>query len=871
MELESLPSYLRGLVRHGRRPAVIERGIYRQRVLGYGRLLAAAEAARAEYQRRGLPAGARLLLWGLPGADWTIAFYGAVLGGIVIVPADAAFSADYIERIAHRTEAHLLVADAERRARLGGRLPQLPRLELESMLQLPSALAPLPAGPPPPPDRLLEIVYTSGATADPKGVMITHGNLLANLRPIAQEVEKYRRRARVFLPLRFLQLIPPSHLFGQVMALFVPPLLASAVVFPEAQSAAAWARLAREHRVSAVVAVPQQLQLFSQWALAGLDASAGADAPARRDWVLRRSRGRGWLRRWWMWRRLHRQLGWKMWAFIAGGAALPAEDEELWQALGYAVIQGYGLTETAPAIAITHPFRIRRGAVGRRLAGVEVKIAEGGEILVRGGNVSPGYFRDPAATAAGYTDGWLHTGDLGRLDEQGNLILLGRKKDVIVTAEGLNVYPQDIEQQLDAEPEVQESAVVASAAGGRSQPHAVLTPAPGATAAALGAAVERVNARLETHQRLRGYSVWPGPALPRTPSTHKLKRAAIAAWLAGSPVSEPTAGPGWRGFFLHQLRLPPERLRPEARLSEDLGLSSLDHAELLAWLEEQGYSGVDESELAAISSFGELAAALEQPAAYGHTAADSELAAAAAAAAAGAPRAAAWEGYQYPAWPAAGWLRPLRTAMLYAGIFPALASVARLQIEGREQLRGVNRPVLFISNHQSLLDVPAILRALPARFRSWLAPAMSPDHFRDYFSASASARARWRAGRQFRLTQAFFNASLLSDRIGVQKAIRHFGRLADRGYCPLIFPEGARTRDGRLLPFRGGVGMFIRALRLPVAPIRLDGLFEILPTGAEHARRGRARVRLAAPLALPAGEPAALTAELEAWYRHHMD
>ncbi len=226
--------------------------------------------------------------------------------------------------------------------------------------------------------------------------------------------------------------------------------------------------------------------------------------------------------------------------------------------------------------------------------------------------------------------------------------------------------------------------------------------------------------------------------------------------------------------------------------------------------------------------------------------------------------------YRYPAWPASGWLRPLRTALLYLGVFPALATVARIQVEGREALAGVRRPVLFIANHQSLLDVPAILRALPARFRPWLAPAMSPDHFRDAFIASAPARARWRALRQFHETQLFFNAALLSDRIGVQKAIHYFGRLADRGYCPLIFPEGARTRDGRLLPFRGGIGMFIRALRLPVIPIRIEGLFEILPTGAEHARRGRARVRLAPPLVFPAQEPAEITAVLEAWYRNHM-
>lgn len=866
--MDSLPAYLRNLSRLGTHLAVIEQGSYRQRKISYAQLLQAAAAAQAEYQRRGIHSGEKLLLWGAAGANWAAAFYAAVLAGAVVVPVDAAFSAEYVERIALHTEARILVADQERRSRLAARLPQLQRLELETVFQLPSPAAPTGRElPPPSPETLLEIVYTSGATAEPKGVMITHGNLLANLRPIAREIEKYRLRARPFLPLRFLHLIPPSHLFGQVMALFVPPLLQSAVIYPESQSAAAWVDIVQENRASAVIAVPQQLQLFTQWAMGTLKAE-GAGADDRRRRVLEKSRRHGILRRWWIWRRLHRRLGWKMWAFIVGGASLPPEEEELWQALGYAVIQGYGLTETAPAITITHPFKIRRGAVGRKLAGVEMKIAEDGEILVRGGNVSPGYFRNPAATAESFTDGWLHTGDLGELDAEGNLSLQGRKKEVIVTAEGLNVYPQDIEQLLDNQPEVRESAVVASEQGGRSQPYAIVLPAPGLDAPALGAAVERVNRRLEAHQRLRGFSLWPGERLPRTASTHKLKRTAIAAWLQQGESGRIGASQeeGWRGFFLNQLRLPSDRLRPEARLSEDLGLSSLDRAELLAWLEENGYMRLDEAELAEIRTLDELSQALASE----QTPTAQAVAPATSTAAPMRSRGdAPWQGYQYPEWPASAWLRPLRTAMQYLAMFPALATVARLEIDGREHLRGVKRPVLFVANHQSLLDVPAILRALPARFRPWLAPAMSPDHFRDYFSPGASAWARLRAARRYRLTQTFFNSALLSDRIGVQRAIHFFGRLADRGYCPLIFPEGARTRDGGLLSFRGGIGMFIRALRLPVVPIRIYGLYEILPTGAEHARRGRARISLAAPLHLESESPASLTSELEAWYRRH--
>ncbi|MGH9527616.1 MAG: AMP-binding protein, partial [Terriglobales bacterium] len=387
-----------------------------------------------------------------------------------------------------------------------------------------------PAPPPPSPipvqePELLEIVYTSGATAEPKGVMITHGNVLANLRPIDHEVRKYLRWARPLLPLRFVHLIPLSHLFGQVMGLLIPPLLDSAVVYLEAQSGEAIAAAVRQTRASVVVAVPRGVEIFSQWARRQIPDDAG-DADA----IVAAARGHGVLWRWWHWRRLHRKLGWKMWALVVGGAALPSQQEALWQALGYAVVQGYGLTETAPAVAITHPFKIRRGAVGRKLAGMDIRIAPDGEILVRGPNVSPGYFHNAAATAAAFSDGWLHTGDLGRTDTDGSLIYLGRKKEVIVTAEGMNIYPQDVEAALDAQPAIAESAVVADERGGRVRVHAVVA-APGADDTALAAAVAAANSRLEAHQRIAAHTRWPAASLPRTASTHKLQRAAIAAWL----------------------------------------------------------------------------------------------------------------------------------------------------------------------------------------------------------------------------------------------------------------------------------------------------------------------------------------------------
>jgi long-chain acyl-CoA synthetase len=165
------------------------------------------------------------------------------------------------------------------------------------------------------------------------------------------------------------------------------------------------------------------------------------------------------LRRWWTFREIHGMFGWKFWAFVSGGATLNPDTEEFWQRLGFAAIQGYGMTETASLVSVNHPFKQDRGSIGKVLPGQEVKLAEDGEILVHGENVSPGYWKDAGQSSAA-EGGWFHTGDVGEIDESGNLYFKGRKKEVIVTSAGVNIYPSDIELLLGRQPEIKASMVI---------------------------------------------------------------------------------------------------------------------------------------------------------------------------------------------------------------------------------------------------------------------------------------------------------------------------------------------------------------------------------------------------------------------------
>ena len=229
-------------------------------------------------------------------------------------------------------------------------------------------------------DDVAEIIFTSGATAEPKGVVITHRNVLANIVPVEREVLKYRKWGRPFFPLRFLNLLPLSHMFGQAMATFIPPMLPGVVVFMRGYNPDEIVAQIKSRRVSVLVSVPKILDVLREsrpprgraGRRYGTIGTTGREGTRRSRW------------RWWRYRHVHRLFGFKFWAFVVGAAPLEPELEAFWGELGFAVIQGYGLTETAPIVTLNHPFGTKRGSVGKAIAGVEVKIAPDGEILVQG-------------------------------------------------------------------------------------------------------------------------------------------------------------------------------------------------------------------------------------------------------------------------------------------------------------------------------------------------------------------------------------------------------------------------------------------------------------------------------------------------------
>lgn len=807
----------------------------------YAEVTHAARVFAARLDAAGIRKGEAVLLWSENRPEWVVALWGCLLRGIVAVPLDVNSRPPFVLRVRDLVKARLCVAgETVGTELLAASLELWPArglLDRAALATPPPALAAVEVGR----DDVAEILFTSGATAAPKGVVITHRNILANLEPIEREVTKYRRWARPLLPLRFLNLLPLSHLFGQALATFVPPMLDGTVLFVHGFTPQEVVRQVKAHRVSVVVCVPKMLDVLH-------DYLQGRFPEARHD-----PGPMHWAKRWWRYRRVHNAFGWKFWAFVVGAAPLAPALEASIRRLAFVVVQGYGLTEAAPIVTFNHPFRTRPGSVGVPVSGVEVRIAEDGEIVVRGENVTRGYVGEAGEAGAALQDGWLRTGDIGYFDEAGRLYVRGRKKEMIVTPEGLNVFPDDVERVLLEEPGVVDAAVVGLTRNGEERVHAVLVLEPGADGATVATAA---NGRLLEHQRVRGTSVWPAAELPRTPVTRKLRRAEIRAWLESEPGARgaEVAGPAATVAGVVS-RVAGGREAAADTSIEALGLSSLERVELLMALESQFGTAIDERAYAEARTIAEV---------------ERLVAASGAEPLKGAPAGLADGGdrpFVFPAWNRAWWARAVRRVNLPLWVLPCCRVLAWIDVRGVQHLHDLEGPVVFAANHQSHLDTPAVFRALPPRWRYRLAVAMAKEFFRGYFFPEGRWWARWPrwafTGTLYYLAALFFNAFPLPQReAGARYTLRYIGSLATEGYSILIFPEGRRTEAGEMREFRPGVALIGARLGLPVVPVRLDGFERILHHSWWVPRPGRARVTFGPPLRLDGHDYPRLAADV---------
>ena len=484
----------------------------------YAELWDAAQRTAAYLRDRGVARGDRIILWAGSRPEWVAAFFGIQVAGAIAVPLDVRSSEDLFIRIEQQTQPkHIFFGAEQAKSIRGSQVPSTPLEELRERLR---GVAPLTVGAGQiAPDDIAELVFTSGTTGNPKGVILTHRNIVSNVEMAATVIQPTTGH-------RVLSILPLSHMLEQTAGLFVPLLGGASVTYISSlRPDVIFGAMAANH-ITNMGCVPQVLQLFRD----------GIEREVRKQGKLKQfeqlhavARRLPMAVRSLLFRRVHQRMGGAFGFFVVGGAFLDPALARWWEGLGIKVVQGYGMTEASPVVAMHSLSKRDHTSVGYVLPGCEVKIAEDGEILVRGPHVTRGYWQNPAATAQAFSDGWYHTGDLGFFDAAGGLHLHGRKKNMIALANGMKVYPEDVERALVLDPEVKDVVVLGLARGQDVEVHAVLLLEKDAGDAP--AIVKRANTRLAPHQQIRGHTIWPDETFPLTP-TLKVKRGEVARRLA---------------------------------------------------------------------------------------------------------------------------------------------------------------------------------------------------------------------------------------------------------------------------------------------------------------------------------------------------
>ena len=767
--------------RFDKHPALIIRPSFRTRTTTYGDLATTVPRAARVLADAGLGLGDRAIIWAVNRPEWGLGFLAIEHTGAVAVPLDVRHTIDFGRKIVAQTGPKIVLASRQTEA--SARALGLPTILIETLPDLARRTEGLPAadidG-----DALAEVVFTSGTTGEPKGAMLTHRNLLSCATAMTQVLS-------IGTQDRLLSVLPLSHLYEQVLGFIGPLLVGASVVYPVSRQPAVLVRTFRDFRISILLIVPQGLQLLTSAIERKVD-QAGKRARFEQLHRLARRVPRP-IRRV-LFRSVLGQFGGRLHTIGVGASALEVDVAERWTDMGVDVLQGYGATEMGPVVTFTRPERNILGTVGEPIPGVEVRIADDGEILARGPGRFGGYWQNPGATAAAIdAEGWYHTGDLGAFTAEGMLTFRGRKKDMLALPDGQKVYPEDVEAVLRQDSRVADATVVGWPPGSGLRVHAVLS-LQDATAA--DDIIRTANAALAPHQQIRGTTVWPDPDLPRT-HTLKVRKPEVLARLAAleSPEHPVVVGPAPMGtgpkidvdpvtaIVASVAALDAAAVRPNARLSSDLDLDSLRRVELLGVVEEELGVFVDDDALEPDATVTDLIALIE-------------------AARKSKRKPGSWS------WPLSPAVRAVGLTTQVLLIYPFIHLFYRIRVTGLERLDGIRGPLLFTPNHCLHLDNAIILTRLPIGTRWKLSVAAAADSIYDNPVQGV-------------LASVIANAFPLAREGGVRKSLELLGARLDRGFNILIYPEGKLTLGGPLQPFKAGAGLIAVEGGTPVVPVKL--------------------------------------------------
>jgi long-chain acyl-CoA synthetase len=821
----------------------------------YGEARRMAESIGRWLAENAFQPGARIAILADNHPRWITAYLGIIAAGCTAVPLDTAFHADQVAKLIKDSGSSLLFCDAKHlaiaREAIGEsaigiilfdrQTDRSVEVDLDGIFAAgPGSFSAVPVAS----DSLASLLYTSGTTADPKGVMLTHSNLMGEVRAVFGWAQLGPEDA-------VLGVLPLFHVLSQMANLLLPLVKGSRVVYLETLNTTELLRALAEREITAFAVVPQFFYLiheriFKEVTQRGKVASCAVRAMMG---FTRFSRSLGWNPGPILFPRIHNTFGRKMRYLVTGGSRFDAQIGRDFHALGIDILQAYGLTETSAAAFATSQADNVIGSVGKPLEGVEGKIVDpqpqedggqpAGEIAIRGAIVMKGYWNRPDATAAVLREGWLYTGDLGYFDAAGNLFITGRRKEIIVLSNGKNIYPEEVEAHYLKSPYIGEITVMGvEGRPGEERLHAVVVPNFDVlkqrkivnTKEVIRFDIEGLSAQLPSTKRIGSYEIWQ-ESLPRT-STRKLKRFEIEKRVRANQVSgrsvDVEAGPekplsaehaAWLErphvqralkIIRQAAKIKPTTIRPGDNLELDLGLDSMQRVELLAALEQEIGGGVEESRLSEIYTVRELVDAVRESAGSDK---------------AGIPRA------QFAGWKVIlqeestdpdflALFRPHPIADTFRYVVSRLAQmIARdrchLRVSGLEHVpaRG---PFIICSNHQSYVD-PLILSSVLTWqvFRAGFAVGTSDIFGKGFMRALAP----W-----LRVVVVDPDANLIPAMRAGASGLRHERVL-------VLYPEGERSIDGEPKTFKKGAAILSIHLQVPIVPVAIEGFHELWPRG----------------------------------------
>jgi len=777
-----------------------------------------AESMAARLAALGVRKGDRVIVSAHNHPDWAIAYFGVLRAGATAVPMDPALDAAAWGNVVTESGARVVAWDATVKARdeVAAAHPALHPLDLHDATEENEGLVP-PAVEIAPGD-VASLIYTSGTTGRPKGVMLTHANftsLVAALAPI--------------FPLKHgdavLSVLPLHHTFEFTCGLLLPLSRGARVVYLDELTGDSLAKGLQASRAAAMVGVPALWQMLERRILQQVDARgpvarAAFDVAAEVNRWLATNVGVDVGRV--LFGAVHARMGGHVKWLISGGAALPRETQERFAGLGLKLTEGYGLTEAAPVLTVARPGVRAEAGVGKPVPGVDLRIANPdhrgiGEVVARGPNVMVGYTDEEATRRTIDAEGWLHTGDLGRIDRKGRLEIVGRLKDVVISPTGENVYPDDVENRLGEVPGVTELAVVGVDVRGSERLGCLAVPRDDRDAARV--ALRRAIDQLPSGQRPAIVHLSEAP-LPRT-ATRKVKRDEVRAILrrmiAATTRTEDASGASPTRLAIAAVRgLPIEDVTSHAALQGELGFDSLMLTELLEALEVR-VGAIDPQRLQAcvtVADVEDLVRACDAPGARGPKAAvaapESPIVL---------PEAVQEAGKAFIG----------RLQDLFYG------EVMKPRVTGRAHVPH-NRNVIVVANHTSHLDMGFVRHALGKYGEDVVSLAAQ-----DYFFESGVKRAFF---------ENLTNLKAIDRKASLRQAIRQAGEVIERGKTVLLFPEGTRSAGGTVQEFKPLVGHLALVHGVDILPIFLGGTHAAMPKGAFLPTHREILARIGPPLCM---------------------